>query len=179
MIVLISSLMIVFLSNAQVFTVERGKVVYGSSGMDADSLIKKRYAILCDSYIKEFYSEKKLHFLYLIINKDQHSSINELSYDDLSGYSSEYEYYGVNKKYNNPGLRIGIHSAQDEPENILKLLDYGLNNLRELKKRRKRLLKSAKRSQLENLSLSQGEINRIIATPLSDRIQRFLSSFSI
>ncbi len=160
------------------FTVDIGnKVVYSSSSVDADSTIKKQYAQLCDKYIKTYYYQNNLPLVFLKISKSKFDLCRyEIAYDNLAGYPSNYRYYGMNKNYNNPGIRIMICNDKCGPENLLKLLDYGINNLKKLKSRRVFILKQDKDRELNSLSLIQDEVMSIIKNPVSSKIRRILNN---
>jgi len=175
--VIVASLLIASKSNAQsYFTVQAGNVVYASSSVDADSTIKKQYAALCNKYIDRYYHGKHFSLVYLIISSPKFdTSAYELAYDNLSGYPSKYKYYGADKRFNQPGIRIKVYANRDESENLLKLLDYGITNLKEIKQQRKFLMKQDNDA-VKSLSLSQDKITSILKEPASSEIKAILNN---
>ena len=174
---IIASMLITSTSNAQsYFTVQIGNVVYSSSSVDADSAIKENYAELCNKYIERYYHGEHLPLVYLIIRCAKiDTSCYQLAYDNLSGYPSNHKYYGSDKRFNQPGIRIKIYSNRGEWENLLKLLDYGINNIKELKQQRKSLIKQNRDDGLESISLSQDKITSILKEPVSSEIGAILN----
>lgn len=174
---IITSLLIAGSTKAQSYsTVQMGNVVYTSSSIDADSTIKKKYAILCYRYIDKYYHGKHLPLVYLMVSSHKIDTIAyELAYDNLSGYPSNYKYYGVNMSFNQPGIRIKVYTNTAAAENLLKLLDYGITNLKEIKRQRKALLKQDDDT-MNSLSLSQDKITSILKEPPSSKIKAILGN---
>lgn len=164
---------IVFIAKAQIFTVQIGHVVFNSDAKDTDSSIEKEYSILCDRYVKKYYANRKIPLIYLEVGAKKDTIVYGLAYDNLRGNSTlnkDYGWKGKYYQYYQPGIRITLYSKKDDPEDLLKFLDYGINHLRELKKIRHRALKMDYYDQPHNLSIDSQEINQIIDTPSSGKI---------
>ncbi|MFD2523345.1 hypothetical protein [Emticicia soli] len=175
--ILIASILIASKGRAQsYFTVKMKNVVYTSSSTDADSTIKKHYAILCNKYIQKYYHNHQLPLIYLIISTSQINTLEyELAYDNLSGYPSKYKYYGSDKEFNKSGIRIVVYSNTDKSENLLKILEYGINNLVELRRQSKTLMMKHDNT-INNLALNQDKIISILKQPTSLKIKTVLEN---
>ena len=166
--IFIAALLFVFFSsiksNGQIFFVKQiGHVVFNSSSVDSDSSWKIIYTTLINEYIQKHYQKKKLPLIYLTVYSVNNTLMfYELAYDNLNGNSLENEIYDRKGKYDAPGIRIKICSQELQKEELLKLLNYGINNLKELKKIRNEALKKSQYDQPNTLSLSQEKILEII-----------------
>lgn len=121
---------------------------------------KENYALLCSDYIKSNYPRKSLPLIYLVISND--SLQYELAYDNLQGNSLDNKTYGRKGKYYEPGIRIKVPDSPNQSQAILDLLNYGIKNLSELKKIRKKAMKLDYYDRPDNLSLPKEEISKIL-----------------
>lgn len=163
--ILIASLIFIICcvrANGQVtFVKQIGCVAFNGSSVDRDSLRKENYALLVNEHIQKNYSKKKLPLIYLVVCS-MDSMHFQLAYDNLNGNSLDNKTYDRKGKYDTPGLRIKICSQELHKEELLKLLDYGIVNLKELKKMRNDALSKDHYDQPETLSLSRERILEII-----------------
>ncbi len=155
---------------------ETGKVVF-SSGRDSSSVsIKEKIAILNNKYIYKYYSKKKLPLIYLSLTNDSTSldTKYQLSYDNLYGNSLERNYTVPKKKYYKPGIRIRIANTVIDEASLLKLLDYGINHLTELKSLRNKAIKEGVGSNVF-LMLPPDKIKEILSAPTTEKIKNIIS----
>ncbi len=163
-IIVLLTFFVAVVANAQVIFIKQiGQVVFNGSSIDSDTLVKMEYAALINEHIQKKYSKKKIPFIYLSVRSVDDPVPFELAYDNLNGNSLENKTYDREGKYDTPGLRIKIYSRETRKEELLALLDYGLTNLKELKKIRNAALKKEYYDQPETLSLSQERIREIIS----------------
>ncbi len=160
----------------QNFFAENAGIVYSSSINDKDSLIKQKYMMICKEYIENNYRQRNIPLIYIVAGKvpDSVSSF-ELAYDNYMGTSVQNTDYGRNKRYDKPGIRIKAYSDRDESENFLKLLDYGIKNLKTLKRIRKSIVKKKYYDRPDTLSLSDEKIKEILNSETAYRIKATLS----
>lgn len=154
------------MSFGQYSSTEIGNIVYNSYSGDNNKEIKNEYAILFDKYINEYYPQKSLPSIYLIIVDE---TAIEIAYDNMSSYSSKYKYFGVLEKFNKSGIRIKL-SVNCNKGDALKLLDYGINNIKTLKKHRRKSIRKG----FKNLSLSPGDIETILNKPITAEIKELI-----
>jgi len=165
-ILIVLSIFIISSTNAPAqvsFVKQIGRVALNGSNTDADSLLKRSYAMLINGHIKNHYSKKRLPLIYLAIRSVEDPSMPfELAYDNLNGNSLENKTYHRRGKYDAPGIRIKIYTKGLRKDEVLKLLEYGVDNLKELKKIRSEALRKEHYDQPETLSLSREKIMEII-----------------
>lgn len=159
-----------------IFNEQIGNVVFGSSLWDRDLPIKKKCAKLCLGYIAKYYPKKKLPNICLAISSREDSAEYKLAYDNLDGNSIDNEFYERKQREDEPGIRIVIYSKELSEIEVLKLLDYGINNLTRLKKIRRDALKQDDYHRPDNLSLSREEIDSVLKSPAKKEIVTFLDS---
>lgn len=180
-IILIGALFPVAQIDAQaIFTVQTGKVVYGSYSTNPDSLLLRKYSKLCNLYIKRYYPRKKLPLVYLIPVRSDCIKY-ELSYDNRMGNSIDNKAnkeYVLKDKYARPGIRIRFYSKEDKSNDILRLLEYGITHLRELKRLRKSFMNLEYYDQPDNLSISHEKIEAILGMPPSPKIKAVLNTWN-
>jgi len=153
---------------------QQGNVVF-SSGVDTSLVpVKERMAQLCNRHICKHYPKKKLPLIYLSIVRD--STVKDvgyqLSYDNLYGNSLD-DNASKKGKYYRPGLKIEASGTNFEEESLLKILEYGINNLSELKSIRNQAIKDDAGTN-KALKLSPDKINEILLLPLSYKIKNTL-----
>jgi hypothetical protein len=150
--------------------VQQGNVAYHF--FDRDSIIERQCSFLCNSYINKYYINKKLPLIYLVYKNPEDSLKYQLSYDNLMGKAFGGNYKNPIAKYYKLGIRITIYNSEISTEDIIKLLDYGINHLGKLKRiRRKALRREDNDPDPEDLQISQQKINLIISEPLTDRMK--------
>jgi hypothetical protein len=135
-----------------VFSRQIGRVVFSGSTIDSDSSLKTRYAKLCNAYMDKWYQNKKQPLVYLVLSNRAQPSLYQLAFDNLDGNSLKTKLYGRKGKYDLPGIRIMIYSNNRQADILLKMLDYAVNNLSELKAVRNRALRKDYYDQPDNLS---------------------------
>lgn len=128
-------------SQEGIFIRQRSNVIFGSNTWDKDLPIKEKCTSLCIKYLDAYYSKNKLPNIYLAISSKENLTKYELAYDNLHGNSLENKLYKRRYKYDMPGIRIVIYSKELSEMIVLKLLDYGINNLSKLKRIRRDALK--------------------------------------
>jgi len=148
------------------FSFSKGQVIaiteYNGVVFEKDEFndIKENYALLCSNYIKDNYLRKNLPIIYLVINDD--SIQYELAYDNLSGNSLDNKVYGRKGNFYEPGIRIKVPNSSDQSKELLKLLDYGVKHLSELKKIRRKALKLDYYDRPNSLSVSNEILSKIL-----------------
>lgn len=169
--------LIVFSANdtiGQDITVRFGHVVYTTIREDQDSITKKRYAELCEAFCLRYYNMKRLPFIYLVMSSaGSDTSLFELAFDNLRGNSLSNQEYGRLKIYDAPGIRIKIFTRERKEEELLKLLDYAINHLMDLKNIRKKALEKEEHT---SLSLDHDKIVSIINGEISDKVSDFINN---
>lgn len=171
-------MLVVIKMNAQVFSILRlGKVVYSTASYDADSTIKKRYSRVCSDYVSKYYEHRKLPLIYLLIAYSRIDSAEyELAYDNFKGFPRTEDNWVGNAALHKFGIRIRFYSVTYQPENLLKLLDYGINHMQELKRQSRSLRKRIEYDDdVQSLSLSSGKIHWILEQPAAPKVKAFLS----
>ncbi|MES2485433.1 MAG: hypothetical protein V4581_05700 [Bacteroidota bacterium] len=174
-IIMIAALLIAGESYGQCYTFQTNHIVYESSSSDKDSVMKHEYAWLCENYIQQYYNNKKLPSVYLIFEGVKEKELGyELAYDDLAGYGIGYEYYGEEARFNDFGIRIKIYSDMKKSE-MLMLLDYGINNLKKMKRRRRYLIRHDVVNTIKSVSLPEEELLLLLFyKPLLPHIKEIL-----
>jgi hypothetical protein len=162
------------MTSAQVVVTQIGQVVFQGPSTTTEGETKKLYADLCNSYIRKYYPNKKLPLIYLDIKTGIDDSIYELAYDNLNQNSLDNKTYERKDKYSIPGILIKLHSQTKEPEKLLKLLEYGIGHMAELRKIRNQALKLHYRNQPDSLSLNQEQLHSIINADMPTKIKSFL-----
>lgn len=122
--------------------------------------LKEEYAFLCSEYIKSNYSKKKLPLIYIVV--DNQSTNYELAYDNLTGNSLDNKLYERKGKFYKPGIRIKVPVSPNQSDAILKLLDYGILHLCDLKKNWRKVSKLDYYDRPESLSLNEEKIKEIL-----------------
>lgn len=163
-------------SQEGIFIRQISNVIFGSNTWDKDLLIKEKCTSLCLGYLDTYYSKNKLPNIYLAISSKEDLTKYELAYDNLHGNSLENKLYKRRCNYDMPGIRIVIYSKELKELTVLKLLDYGINNLPRLKRIRRNALKIDYYDQPNNLSLSKNEIDSVLKSPVKREIVMFLDS---
>lgn len=144
------------------FIKQVGKIVYGDFDSSMHSKEKEQIAKKMNECILKKYSNKKLPLVYLIVNYDHDTTEYELSYDNFYGNSIDNETYERKGNYYQPGIRIKIYSTRINTEEVLKLLDYGVSYISELKSIRTQALKKDYYDRPATLSLNKQKIREIL-----------------
>lgn len=128
-------------------------------------------AFLCNKYMKKYYPlvhEK----VFLELGFDENCSC-KLSYDKFQGNS------WINAENNRPvkgfGIRIQLSQKYNRSESVLKLLDYGLNHLSELKKSSNDYFNMSDDDRPDNLTIDAIILKKIIESPANQNIQNILT----
>jgi len=110
-------------------TAKIGNVYYSGSVAGESQFQNQAIAYLCHEYIQKYFRDFKGN-VYLEIGFSDDGE-TKLSYDLYQGWQWE------NAEHNRPvkgkGIRIQFSQNQDRAINVLKLLEYGLSNLKQLK----------------------------------------------
>lgn len=128
-------------------------------------------AFLCNEYIKKYYPS--IH----------EKVILELGFDEISSYKLSYDKFEgdswINAENNRPvkgfGIRIQLSQKYNRAESVLKLLDYGLNHLSELKKTSNDYFKLNDDNRPDDLTIDTIILKKVIESPMSQNIQNTLT----
>ncbi len=148
-----------FVNGQSPIIVENTGIVYAKDNSMTDAL-KEKYSLICKKHIQNFYPEGDLPLVYIIINTNR--SDYELAYDNLSGDSVNNDDIDRYSKYYLPGIRITVPFKESNKDALIKLLDYGVNNLSELKKIREEAMRLKYYDRPDNLSISEAKIKSIL-----------------
>jgi hypothetical protein len=148
--------------------IQSGKIVYECGHSDEDSIIRSNYAAFGNMYMQKYFQNNKVKLIYLCLNMNTLDTIPrfELSFDNLRGNSMENQLYERNRKFDKPGVRIKITSNRYHPLEFLKLLEYGIINIKKLRKARNCTISTDLYSRPDSVYLSQEEIKRILSQNL-------------
>ena len=166
-----SCLLIVIITNAQaqIYVRQTGLVAYSGSVIHTDTVTMDAYSKSLNTFIKEMHGKRNLPLIYISIGEN-----TVLSFDNLNGNSLDNKAYDRNGKYDKPGIRIVISNTSQTPErNMLKLLDYGIENLSELKKERKKALKLEYYDQPDQLNLKEEKLQNLLVKE-NAKVEAFL-----
>jgi hypothetical protein len=145
--------------------IKNGKIVYECGHSFDDSTFKANYAELGNNFIRFSQRLNKSYLIYLCLDGNSSDTIPrfELAYDNLKGNSVENNLYKRNRKFDKPGIRIKIYSNKYHPTEFLRLLGYGLTNVKKLRKMRKDVMSLDLNFNPESISLTQEEIKIILS----------------
>ena len=157
------------------------KVAY----MDVEDTLKSRQlhdiAKMCSCYIQNFYPRIKLPEILLDMEQSKDTVYYQLGYDNIYGNSIDTSADDDIRQpqtwdYTTLGIRIKSCSPQINKEIILKLLDYGINHVNELKALRKEAGKLDYYDRPDNITLKRRVIKRILRRKKSDKIKFALNN---
>lgn len=150
--------------NAQTtFTKQLGYIVYGDFDSSVHKSEKEQVAKKMNDYILKTYSKRnKIPLVYLVVSYGFDTTDYELSYDNFYGNSVDNATYERKGKYFQPGIRIKVYSSGINLEEVLKLLDYGINHIGELKSIRAKALEQDHYDRPATLSISKQKIKSIL-----------------
>ncbi|NIG54412.1 hypothetical protein [Chitinophaga sp. Cy-1792] len=153
-----------------------GKVVYSSGIHSSRDSIKLDLAMLCSKYIFTYYKHKKLPFIYLAVSpvKVSDTVTYEMSYDNIHGHALNNSNVKVRNKYMEPGIRIWVSDFSVDKRSLLKLLDFGINNLKDLKSLYRKAVHEEEYDD-ELLQLPQEKIFQILSQPATKEIEDLLA----
>jgi hypothetical protein len=155
-----------------------GKIVF-SNGVDNSSLpAKEKAARLCNSYMLEYYKKRRLPLIYLSFTlvSTSEEALYQLSYDNLYGTSLQDNNTKGKRKFNKPGIRIRSRDTTINEIFLLKLLDYSINHLPELKSLSQRAIKQSEESN-SSLQLASDKIERILSAPVTNKIRHIVACY--
>jgi hypothetical protein len=148
-----------------------GFVHYEGGGKD-DSILYK-YSVVINSFVNEYY-RKNVGRIYVSIGAQYLAA-----YDNLLGNSLTNKLYNRTRHFDKPGLRIQvIDSSIFKLSDFLKLLDYSLQNRKELKSIYRINLKQDYYDQPTIMSIESTSIKAIIENP-NDRVNEFLDKVMV
>lgn len=105
-------------------------MIYTGLSSDESQYKNQEIAFLCNEYINKFYSKKKLPLIYLEL-EDIGEELYKVGFDLFEG--ARWKNAEENRPYKGKGIRISIISRKNKSESVLKLLDYAITNLKQLK----------------------------------------------
>lgn len=151
-----------------------GNVVYSSYPSDKDSILKKHYATLLNRFIRLENSRNKNLIIYLTFKNNTKYAV---AYDNLPGYCSQNSMYGESSRLNKVGIKLLLPLEGGGDENALKLLEYATNNIRELKKIRRKALHMTNFCDTDRsaLFLSKSKIDAILNSNKSAKVNAILN----
>lgn len=153
-------------STAQTIVTEMGKVTYYNSLDTSVSSVYNKVAWLCNCYLRANYPKSPILVkLDMEISKD--TIYYQVGYDNLYGNSGFPDSTGSGQSpggniYFDTGLRIKACDTAINKENILKLLDYGIQHYEELKTIRAEVLAMAADARDRHCSVDDGTMKDIL-----------------
>ncbi len=155
-----------------VMTGNIGNVYYSGLSAGETQYQNQAIAYLCNKYLKKYFpSIKEKVFL-------------ELGFGDKSNYKLSFDKF-QREMWNNEednrlakgfGIRIILSQNLNRAESVLKLLDYGLNNLSELKKSSDNYFKKAYYDRPHYLTVDSIMLSNVLKMPINENIKNVLSS---
>lgn len=128
-------------------------------------------AYLCSQYLKANYPNfKEKVFLELGFADDKATTV---AYDKFQG--DMWNNAEKNRPAKGFGLRITFSSRINRAQQVLKLLDYGVNHFIELKKQSKRFYATDYYDRPDNLTIDSLQIQSLLASNVSQPIQNILN----
>jgi len=128
-------------------------------------------AYLCNEFIKSYYPQNK-EKVFLELGFSENSSF-KLSYDKFQGEMWE------NAEENRPakgfGIRIRLSQKLNRAEAVLKLLEYGLQNLPELKKASKDFFSLSYNDQPDELTIDSLTLSQVLKNSTNERVKSILN----
>jgi len=113
-----------------VFTANIGNVYYGGTAAGESKFQNQAIAFLCHEYMQEYFPDIEEN-IYLEIGFSDDKDIS-LTYDFYQG--SVWQWAEHNRPVKRKGVRIIFSQSQNRAQNVLKLLEYSMLNLKKLKK---------------------------------------------
>ena len=153
-------------------------IVYEDNEGSEFSAMKERYAKICSDYIQKYYPTKVIPLVYLDARVSQAyiNDTTELAYDNFYSNALDNDTYDRSGKYYQPGIKIRLRMKKDAPEVLLKLLDYGINNVDLLERRKEKIAKLNYYDRPKSPILPEKKINRILKKKTPKKIKEFLVS---
>jgi len=155
-----------------VMTGNIGNVYYSGLAAGETQYQNQAIAYLCNSYLKKhFPSIKEKVFL-------------ELGFGDMTNCKLSFDKFqrdGLNNEEDDRlakgfGIRIKLSQNINRAESVLKLLDYGLSNLSELKESSNNYFKKAYYDRPRYLTVDSVLLSKVLKTPTNEKIKNILSS---
>jgi hypothetical protein len=149
------------------------KIIFLDYRDTIDSKPVHETAKICDSYIQTYYATAKFPYILLDIEQSNDTTYYQLGYDNIFGNSI----FFPNQKiwFNSTlGIRIKACGKNINASNILKLLDYGLNHISDLKKIRDNAIKLSYNDKPDHVTIKRKLINRILKQKETDKIKFIL-----
>ncbi len=153
-------------STAQTIITEMDKVTYYNSLDTSVSSVYNKVASLCNCYLRANYP-KSLVLVKLDMEISKDTVYYQVGYDNLYGNSGFPDSTGASQTtgvniYFDTGLRIKACDTAINKENILKLLDYGVQHYEELKTMRAEVLAMAADARDRHCSIDPGTMHVIL-----------------
>ena len=121
-------------SFAQTVITTVGGVVFFDDPDSSRSKTLHEIAVICNEYIQQCHLGASLPLVFLDLELARDTSYWQLGYDNIYGNSIDNDIYErKTKDYTDLGIRIKSCDRTIKRENVLKLLDYGVNHVKELK----------------------------------------------
>ncbi len=130
-------------------------------------------AYLCYGYLKKFYPHNK-EKVFLELGLEEKEVSYKISYDKFQG--NEWNNSEKNRPAKGFGISIRTSSKYNRAESVLKLLDYGLKHLRELKMLMKNYYKVDENDRPDDYNIDSITISQIIKKPISENLNTILST---
>lgn len=156
-----------------VMTGKIGNVYYSGICAGETQYQNGAIAYLCFSYLKKFYPHNK-EKIFLELGFEEKEVSYKISYDKYEGKAWKESKNSVIP--NCLGIRIRTSSKYNRAESVLKLMDYGLKHLKELKILRKNYNKIDENDRPVGYNVDSITLSQIIKSPISENINTILST---
>jgi hypothetical protein len=147
-------------------------VYYGGIVAGETQYQNQAIAFLCNEHIKRYYPTIK-EKVFLELGFGEHCSY-KISYDKYQG--EQWNNAENNRPAKGFGIRIRLSQKLNRAESVLKILEYGLNNLSELKDSSKKYFKMDDNDRPDDLTVDSTVLSKIILSPNNDRITSTLET---
>ena len=155
-----------------VMTGNIGNVYYTGIVAGETQYQNQAIAFLCNEFIKTYYPQNREKVFLELGFVD--SLGYKLSYDKFQG--DNWENAEKNRPVKGLGIRIRLSQEINRAEAVLKLLDYSLNNLPELKKARKDFYSLSYYDQPDDVTIDSTKLSMIIKKPTNEKIRNILNN---
>lgn len=154
-----------------VMTGKIGKVYYDGIVAGETQYQNQAIAFLCNEYIAKYYPKSRVKvFLELGFGE---SFSYKISYDKFQG--EQWENAEQNRPAKGFGIRIRLSKNLNRAESVLKLLEYGLNNLADLRKASKRFFKMDYYDRPDELTVDSIALSEVINGQMDLKIKNILA----
>jgi hypothetical protein len=174
LIVLVLLISLVIDSRANTYGIMTGnidKVYYTGIVAGETQYQNQAIAYLCNEFMKSNYPQNK-EKVFLELGFSDNPSF-KLSYDKFQG--TMWDNAEKNRPAKGLGIRIRLSQRLDRAESVLKLLDYGLQNLSELKKSSKDFYSLSYYDQPDELTVDSLILSNVLRNPTNVRVTNILN----